>query len=220
MKRLDLTLYGVLDPAQCGERPIADLAAAAVGGGATAIQLRDKSGSARSTIEAVAALKGALTGRDVPIIVNDRVDVAHASGADGVHVGQDDLPPAAARAILGPKAIVGVTVRTDDEARATDLEPADYVGLGGVFATDSKINETVPIGTKGVARIGAILRSRKPGIGILAIAGINKANAASVISAGADGVAVLSALFGADDPVAAAKDLRGVIDPYLGEAAG
>lgn len=219
MKRLDLTLYGVLDPAQCGGRSLVDLAAAAVRGGVTAIQLRDKIGDARAIIEAVAALKASLVGTGVPIIVNDRVDVAHAAGADGVHVGQDDLPPAAACALLGPEAIVGVTVRTDDEARATDLEPADYVGLGGVFATASKINETAPIGTEGVARIGAILRSRKPGIGILAIAGIDKTNAASVISAGADGVAVLSALFGADDPAAAAKDLRGVIDPHLGEAA-
>lgn len=177
------------------------------------IQVRDKTGSARNLCETVSKLKTALSGSPVRLIVNDRIDIAHAAGADGVHVGQDDLSPQAARDILGPDAIVGVTVRTDEEARGTDLSAADYVGLGGVFATSSKVNETAPIGLDGLARIAGIVRARKPGIKIVAIAGIDATNAAAVIAAGADGVAVLSALFGKADPEAAARDLRAAVAP-------
>ncbi|MCB1491951.1 MAG: thiamine phosphate synthase [Rhodobiaceae bacterium] len=218
MKPFDLSVYGVLDPAQCSGRAPGDIALSAARGGMTLLQWRDKSGSARDQIAAVKTVRRALAGTGVPVIVNDRTDIARASGADGVHLGQDDIPPAVARAILGPDAIIGVTIRTDAEARETDLESADYVGLGGVYATSSKVNETAPIGLDGVARISALIRARKPDMPIVAIAGINAGNAADVVAAGADGVAVISALFAAGDTEAAARALSAAVSAGKTEA--
>lgn len=212
MKKFDLSLYALIDPAHCAGRNPAELATMLARGGASLIQLRDKSGETRKMVALARAVKAALAGSNVPLLINDRADVAGAAGADGVHLGQSDMEAGDARHILGPEAIVGITVRTEGEARAADLDAADYVGLGGVFATSSKQNETPPIGIDGLKHLAGLIRERRAGMPLVAIAGIDASNAASVIGAGADGVAVISSLSAAKDPEAAAKELRAIID--------
>lgn len=212
MKNIDLSLYALIDPANCGGHEPARLAAALAKGGATLIQLRDKSGKTRAMVALARAVKAALGGTAVSLIINDRVDVAQAAGAEGVHLGQSDMEAADARRILGHQAIIGLTVRSEAEARAADLIAADYVGLGGVFATASKQNETLPIGVDGLKHLAGLIRARRAGLPLVAIAGIDATNAASVIGAGADGVAVISALAGTEDPEAAARELRAIVD--------
>jgi thiamine-phosphate pyrophosphorylase len=148
----------------------------------------------------------------VPLLINDRVDVALAVGCAGVHVGAEDMPAADARRLLGDKAIVGCTVRSAEEA---DFPAAmiDYVSVGGVFATPSKHNPGPPIGLDGM---GALI-GRLPDLPVCAIAGIDHRNAAEVIAAGADGVAVISDIFMADDVEAATRRLRGIVDAALAQ---
>jgi thiamine-phosphate pyrophosphorylase len=148
----------------------------------------------------------------VPLLINDRVDVALAVGCAGVHVGAEDMPAADARRLLGADAIVGCTVRSAEEA---DFPAAmiDYVSVGGVFATPSKHNPEPPIGLDGLR---ALIR-RLPKLPVCAIAGIDHRNAADVIAAGADGVAVISDIFMADDVVAATRRLRGIVDAAIAE---
>jgi len=208
---LDLSVYAITDPTHTRGRGIVALTRAAVAGGATIVQLRDKTSETRDLVATALALKAALRGTGVPLLVNDRVDVALAANADGVHLGQDDMAPADARRLLGPRAIVGLTVRTDEEARATPLGAADYVAIGGVFATASKINDTPPLGLAGLSRLAAIVRERRPGLPVCAIAGITAANAAEVAAAGADGVAVISGIFMAADAEAAARALAAAV---------
>jgi thiamine-phosphate pyrophosphorylase len=147
--------------------------------------------------------------------VNDRVDVALAARADGVHIGPDDMAPEDARALLGPGAIIGVSVKSVAAAEAAPVGLIDYAGVGGVYATLSKVQDNPPIGPEGLSRIAAVLRSRVPNFPIVGIAGIDAGNAAAVIAAGADGVAVISALSLAPDPAAAARVLREVVDGML-----
>lgn len=206
----DLSLYAVFDPGLVAADAVASVRQA-VAGGATLVQLRYKGSSARDFLSYARALKASLAETATPLIINDRVDVAAACGADGVHVGQDDLPPQAARAILGPKAIIGLTVRSEDEARAAPLDVIDYVGLGGVFATQSKTNETAPLGIDGFRYLAGLLKSRKPGLPVCGIAGINAENCAAVIAAGADGVAMISAIFSREDARVGAEALAAEI---------
>jgi thiamine-phosphate pyrophosphorylase len=209
---VDLTLYVLVDPARAKGRPLADVAAAAARGGATLIQLRDKCGVTRTLVEEATAIKRSLAGSDVPILVNDRVDVALAAGADGVHLGRDDLAPFVARSLLGPRAIIGATVRADKDVAALAPGAIDYVCIGGVFATTSKDNPDPPIGVHGLAHLARLVRERMPGMPVGAIAGIDEGNAGEVMRAGADGVAVVSAVTAASDPEAAARRLRAIVD--------
>lgn len=213
--RVDLRLYALVDPERAAGWPLPDLAQQVAKGGATLIQLRDKQSGTRAMIEQARAIKAALAPLKVPFIVNDRVDVALAAGADGVHVGQDDMSPADARRLLGPDAIIGLSVKTLAQARAAPLDLLSYVAIGGVFATSSKDNPDPPIGLEGLQSIVAEVRGRAPGYPVGAIAGIDETNAADVIAAGADGIAVISALSFAPDPAQAARRLRGVIDTAL-----
>jgi thiamine-phosphate pyrophosphorylase len=213
--RVDLRLYALVDPERAAGRPLGDLARLLAQGGATLIQLRDKRADTRVMVEEARAIKAAVAPSRVPLIVNDRVDVALAAGADGVHVGQEDMHPADARRLLGPNAIIGLSVKTLAQAAAAPLEHLDYVAIGGVFATSSKDNPDPPIGLNGLRAIAAAVRARKPGFPTGAIAGIDATNAADVIGAGADGVAVISALAVTSDPTAAAKNLRGLVDDAL-----
>jgi len=209
---VDLSLYALLDPAVAGGRPLAELARL-VAGHATLVQLRDKHGSTRALVEEARRLRALL--EPVPFVVNDRVDVALAAEADGVHLGQDDMTAAEARLLLGKTAIIGLSVKTVAQAREAPLELIDYVAIGGVYATTSKDNTAAPIGIAGLREVVGALRMREPDFPICAIAGITAANAAEVIAAGADGVAVISALSRAPDPRAAARELRGVVDDAL-----
>jgi thiamine-phosphate pyrophosphorylase len=207
---LDLSVYAIADPSRC-RGDLAEAARRAVEGGATLVQLRDKTSGTRAFAARAGALVAALRGTGVPVLINDRVDVALAAGAAGVHLGQDDLGVRDARRLLGPRAIVGVTIRTEREARETPLGPADYAAIGGVFATASKQNETPPLGLAGLAGLAAILRARRPGLPLCAIAGITAENAAQVVAAGVDGVAVISDIFMAEDPAAAARRLADAV---------
>jgi thiamine-phosphate pyrophosphorylase len=212
--RVDLRLYALADPAVAGGRALTDLAQR-ITGSATLVQLRDKQGSTRVMTEEARALRSVLEPHGVPLIINDRVDVALAAEADGVHIGQDDMAPDDARLLLGRAAIIGLSIKTPEQARTAPLDLLNYVAIGGVYGTTSKDNTDSPIGINGLRAIVDVIRARQPKFPICAIAGINSSNAADVIAAGADGVAVISALSLAPDPAAAAQNLRAVVDDAL-----
>jgi thiamine-phosphate pyrophosphorylase len=212
---VDVRLNAIVDPERANGRSLAELVRMVVAGGATLIQLRDKHGATRQMIEQARAIKAALAGTGVPLVINDRVDVALAAGAEGVHVGQDDMRVEDARRLLGPRAIIGQSIKSVALANAAPVDALDYVGVGGVYATTSKDNPNPPIGTAGLAAIVAAFRARKPNLPIVGIAGIDASNAAPVIGAGADGVAVISALSAQNDPEGAARELRGIVDAAL-----
>jgi thiamine-phosphate pyrophosphorylase len=214
-KPLDLRLNAIVDPERAGGRDLVALARLLAEGGATLVQLRDKTSDTRRMIEKARAIKAALAPLNVPFVVNDRVDVALAARADGVHVGPDDMAPADARVLLGPEAIIGVSIKNTAAAEAAPVGVFDYAGVGGVYATLSKQQDNPPIGPEGLARIAAVLRRRAPNVPVVGIAGIDAGNAAAVVAAGADGVAVISALSLAPDPAAAARALRAVVDGML-----
>jgi thiamine-phosphate pyrophosphorylase len=214
-KPLDLRLNAIVDPERAGGHDLVALARLLAEGGATLVQLRDKMSDTRRMIEKARAIKAALAPLNVPFVVNDRVDVALAARADGVHVGPDDMAPADARVLLGPEAIIGVSIKNTAAAEAAPVGVFDYAGVGGVYGTLSKQQDNPPIGPEGLARIAAVLRRRAPNVPVVGIAGIDAGNAAAVIAAGADGVAVISALSLAPDPAAAARALRAVVDGML-----
>ncbi|HEY7664488.1 MAG TPA: thiamine phosphate synthase [Xanthobacteraceae bacterium] len=215
MMRVDLRLYALVDPERANGRDLAELVRLVAQGGATLVQLRDKHGDTRSMIERARSIKAALAPFKLPLLVNDRVDVALAAGADGVHVGQGDMPVADARRLLGRGAVIGLSVKTVAQAEAAPLDLLDYAGVGGVFATSSKDNPDPPIGCAGLARIAAVFRRRAPDFPLCGIAGIDASNAADAIAAGADGVAVISALSLAPDPQRAAQTIRAAVDAAL-----
>ena len=205
-RRFDPTLYLVTDPELARGRRLSDVVGAAARGGVTLVQLRDKHAGGRALLETARALKSVLDPLGVPLLVNDRVDVAHAAGV-GCHVGQSDLPAAAARAILGPDAILGVSLDDPEQARAIDPAQVDYVAHGPFAATTTKADAGGPTGAEGLAAA-----RRLTGLPLIAIGGINARNAAAAMRVGADGIAVVSAIIAAADPEAASRELRAVID--------
>jgi thiamine-phosphate pyrophosphorylase len=211
---VDLRLYALLDPAQSGARSPADLARL-IAKDVTLVQLRDKDGTTRVMIEQARTIKKALP--NVPLLINDRVDVALAMRADGVHLGWDDMEPGDARVLLGENAVIGFSVKTIAQAQTAPLEHIDYVAVGGIYATKSKENPDPPVGLVGMQRIIATLRARAAKMPVVGIAGIDAKNAGDVVTAGADGVAVISALSLAPDPAAAARELRAVVDRALSQ---
>ncbi|MGB6535740.1 MAG: thiamine phosphate synthase [Xanthobacteraceae bacterium] len=219
MTNVDLRLNAIVDPERCGGHDLAELARLCAEGGATLVQLRDKVSETRVMVEEARAIKQALAPFAVPLVVNDRVDVALAASADGVHLGPDDMAAADARRLLGVTAIIGLSIKNVGEAEAAPIELIDYVGSGGVYATLSKQQKNSPIGPEGLAQIIAALKRRAAkdhkALPVCGIAGIDAGNAGAVIGAGADGVAVISALSLAPDPGAAARALRGVVDALL-----
>ena len=215
MKPIDLRLNAIVDPERARGRDLVDLARQMAAGGATLVQLRDKKNDTRTMVDLACALKAALAPFAAPFVVNDRVDVALAAKADGVHIGPDDMTVEDARALLGPDAIIGVSIKSVEAAEAAPVGLFDYAGVGGVYATLSKEQKKPPIGPEGLSRIAGVLRRRAPHLPIVGIAGIDAGNAAAVIAAGADGVAVISALSSAPDPQAAARALREIIDATL-----
>ena len=192
----------VTDRALAGGRAVADVVAAAVKGGVTMVQLREKTATTRAFVEQARALQRLLAPLQVPLLINDRIDVALAARADGAHVGQRDMPIALARQLLGPKAIIGLSITARGELDGEGVALADYLGVGPIFAQATKLDATPPLGLDGLAEIRCA--TRKP---IVAIGGMAAANAATVRAAGADGIAVVSAIMGAADPMAAAAAL-------------
>jgi thiamine-phosphate pyrophosphorylase len=212
MTRPDLSIYLVTDPALCGDR-LLDTVLAAVHGGATVVQLRNKHAPDAALIEQGRALRAALAGSGVPLIVNDRIAVAAAIGADGVHVGQADAGIEAARTALGPEAIIGLSIQTGAHARAAAGLPVDYVGIGPVFATATKPDHAMPLGFDGLAAV----RSATD-LPAVAIGGLTADHVPGVLDAGCEGLAIVSAICGAADPGAAAAGFRRAIAQHRGEA--
>ena len=203
MAAFDYSLYLVTDRALSRARTSVEIVRAAVAGGVTCVQLREKTCGTREFVAEARALRAVLRGTGVPLIVNDRVDVALAAGADGVHLGQRDMSVADARR-LGPSAwIIGVSAESRDDAIRAEKEGADYVGVSPVFATATKADHAPPLGLEGLRAIRAAV-----GIPLVAIGGIHVENARAVIRAGANGLAVVSAIVSAESPRAAAAALR------------
>jgi thiamine-phosphate pyrophosphorylase len=199
-------LYLVTDRGLCGGRSLEEVVELAVQGGVACVQLREKELSTRAFVELAVALKALLAPSGVPLIINDRVDVALAAGAEGVHVGQEDMPCAMVRRLLGPRAIIGLSVETwEDVERARDLD-VDYLGVSPVFPTPTKTDTKAAWGLEGIRRIRA--RVRQP---LVAIGGLNAGNAAAAVRAGADAIAVVSAICASADPRQAARDLDACI---------
>ncbi|MGE0116551.1 MAG: thiamine phosphate synthase [Dongiaceae bacterium] len=198
----DPSVYLVLDRLFAGQRDLLAVLQAALAGGVTMVQLRDKQAPRSLFLDQARRMLALLRPAGVPLIVNDRVDVALAVGADGVHVGQDDMAAGEARRLLGPDAIVGLSVSRPEECAGADPAVVDYVGLGPVFPTDTKPDTPPPLGIGGVRALRPHL-----GVPVVAIGGIGAGNAAGLVGAGADGVAVVSAICAAPDPEAASRRL-------------
>lgn len=215
MNKVDYRLNALVDASLGDVAPLPELALAAALNGATFLQYRDKHGSTRDMIDNARAIQAAIAVASVPLVINDRVDVALASGADGVHLGADDMDAQTARRILGEKAIIGLTVKNRADAERAASMPVDYACIGGVFETVSKVNPDEPVGVDGFSTLRAFLREARPEMPVGAIAGIDLARVPAVIDAGADGVAVISAIFRAADIASAARDFRSTIDAAL-----
>ena len=209
---IDPRLYLIVDPTQCTPHATTAVAAAAVKGGVTLIQYRNKQAATRDLIAGLKLVQAAVRGSGVPVLVNNRVDVALAGDAQGVHLGQHDMPVDIARRLLGANAVIGATIRSLAEAESTPLEFVDYVGIGGVFPTASKQQLNAPIGVAGFTDVAARIRRRRPDLALVAISGITAATAPQLLAAGANGIAVISSICGDRDPQQAAIRLRAGID--------
>lgn len=214
MNPCDISLYGIIDPHRTRGRSLPDLTRAAADGGITLLQYRDKDADTRSLINNAAAIKLALEGYDVPLLINDRVDVALAVEAEGVHVGQSDMAPKDARRLLGPGAIIGLTIKSVENARAAPLDLIDYACIGGVYSTLSKDNPS-NIGLQGWQAIAAHFRKVAPELPVGAIAGIDAENLEAVLKNGADGAAIISAIFMADDVSVATRELKQITQRWF-----
>ncbi|OWV74561.1 thiamine-phosphate synthase [Rhizobium sp. R339] len=206
MKRFDLSLYLVLDPDLCAGIGMVETARLAAAGGATMVQLRDKHAGTARMIETGQALKQVLDGTGALLIVNDDVEAAIAIGADGLHIGQDDMDARDARQMIGPGMILGLSVETAQLAGAVDPDIVDYTGVGPVFATPTKADHKQPIGFDGLARL--VQSSPVPSV---AIGGLKAEHVAGVFAAGAEGLAVVSAICGVPDPEAATRRIEAEI---------
>ena len=199
-------LYLVTDRALSMGREVRDIVSAAVRGGVTMVQLREKDLTRDQFINEAIKVKGILADTGVPLIINDDVEVALAVDADGVHLGRDDMPCSEARKLLGDDRIIGLSVESVRDAEKAEELEADYLGISPVFLTPTKRELTRELGLEGVSAIRAV--SGKPLVGI---GGLNNTNAEEVIRAGVDGVAVVSAICSAEDPEYAARELFEII---------
>jgi thiamine-phosphate pyrophosphorylase len=203
---VNLDLYVVTDAELSQGLGHLEVARRALSGGADVIQLRDKKLPARELYRLAAELSKMAHPSGAALIVNDRLDIALAAGADGVHLGQDDLPVALARRLSPPGFIIGASVGSVEEAVRAERDGADYVALSPLFSTRSKVDAGTGHGLE-------VLRAvrRAVSIPLVAIGGIDQSNVAEVIAAGADGVAVISAVVGASDVEGAARNLRALV---------
>jgi thiamine-phosphate pyrophosphorylase len=203
MRAVDYSLYLVTDRTLSLGRSTLQVIKAALDGGVTVVQLREKEISGRDFYLEALAIKAFLKERGIPLIINDRVDIALAIDADGVHIGQDDLPLEAARKVLGPNRIVGVSIFTVDEARIAESGGADYLGLSPIFVTSTKPEMSRQIGIEGIKPIRNAVKIPLVGIGSM-----NATNAYQAVSAGLDGVAVVSGIVSQRNIIAAARGIK------------
>ena len=204
-----LRLYLVTDQPSLKGRTLIDVVQAAVLGGVTCVQLREKHATSRDIYAQAVALMDLLTPLNIPLIINDRLDIALACGAPGVHLGQSDMPVQAARKLLPPEVFIGWSVETLDEVTRSATLPVDYLGVSPVFATPTKTDTATPWGLEGLQRIRAATD-----LPLVAIGGIHLGNAVELLRAGASSLAVVSAICSADDPRAASQQLRDLIDAH------
>jgi thiamine-phosphate pyrophosphorylase len=210
-RRADWRVYVITaDPPRARGRSHLEIARAAVRGGATAVQLRMKDAPARAIVETARAIADVCREAGVAFLVNDRIDAALAAGADGAHVGQDDIPGEAARALLGPGRLLGISAATADEAAAAERAGADYLGVGAVYATATKADAGAAVGLARIREVAAAT-----GLPVVGIGGIALGGAAAVIQAGAAGVAVITAVTLAGDMADATRRLREEVDAAL-----
>lgn len=209
-KNLDLSLYVITDRRTAGKRSLVDIVRAAIKGGAALIQLREKEATTLEMVELGMMLHAVTREAGIPLIVNDRIDVALAVDAEGVHVGQHDMPASIARGLIGQDRILGVSAETVEDALRAEHEGADYLGVGDIFGTPSKADAGAPIGIEGLVKV-----VKAVSIPVVGIGGITQENAEAVIRAGAVGVSVISAVIGAPDPEEAARGLRDRVIPEL-----
>lgn len=204
---VDWSLYVVTDSGVIGDRSLLDVVEAALRGGATVVQYREKKKTTRVMVEEAAALAALCRRYRAAFLVNDRIDVALAVEAHGVHLGQDDMPLEMARRLLGPNRLIGITVHNRREIEEAQRGRADYLSVAPVFATPTKPDHQTPMGVDGLRRLMADVRS--PAV---AIGGINTDNIADVVRTGVAGVCVVSAVLGREDPEEAARTLRRLMD--------
>jgi thiamine-phosphate pyrophosphorylase len=206
-KSVNTDLYLVADRELSQGRPITDIVKAAAEGGVTLVQLREKGATTREYLEIATDVKQILKPYGIPLIINDRLDIALAVEADGVHLGQNDMPYEIARKIMGSEAIIGISVESVEDAREAEKYDADYLGLSPIFSTPTKTDVSHELGLEGIREIRKISKHNLVGIGRM-----NAETAGEAIKAGVDGIAVVSAICSAEDPKKAASDLRAIID--------
>ena len=199
-------LYLVTDRRLCGGKPLEEVITGAVKGGVAYLQLREKDVSTRFFVEEAKRIKKLLEPYKIPLIINDRVDVALACSADGVHIGHDDMPYEIVRKLMGQKAIIGLSVEIWEDVEASQKLDVSYIGVSPVFSTPTKTDTKEPWGLKGLSKIKAY--SRHP---LVAIGGINESNVTEVVKAGADCIAVVSAICAAPDPEMAARNINNLM---------
>lgn len=199
----DYYLYLIADVASVSKKTFLPVVRKAIRGGATLVQLRDKDGSTKEFVEVGLKLRELTRTYNIPLIVNDRVDVALAINADGVHLGIEDIPVYLARKKLGEGKLIGASVKTVTQAKKAERDGASYLGVGDIFGTKSKKDTGLPIG---LVVLGKIAKSVS--IPVVGIGGVTASNADSVIRAGAAGIAVISAVMGAKDPEKATRRLK------------
>ncbi len=207
LKDIDYSLYLVTDRGLARGRSTLEIVKAAVQGGVTCVQLREKKCSTLDFIEQARTVKDFLKVRGVPLVINDRVDVALAVEADGVHLGQTDMPLAIAKKILGGSMFIGISAESLEDALEAEKGGADYLGVSPIYGTPTKTDTAPALGLEGLRDIRKAVNIPLVGIG-----GLNPSNAREVIRNGADGVAVVSAIVAADDPGQAAAELKRIID--------
>jgi thiamine-phosphate pyrophosphorylase len=203
---MDYSLYLVTDRTLSRGRSSEEIVGAAVRGGVTCVQLREKHCSTRDFIREARSLQPLLHHHKIPLIINDRLDVALAIGADGVHLGQSDMHIGDARRLVGENTIIGISAENLNDAIVAEQEGADYIGISPVFETDTKVNTAAPLGLEGIRWI-----RRAVNLPLVGIGGINVGNVREIICAGADGVAVVSAIVSADCPETAASELKNLL---------
>lgn len=201
MNAAALRLYLVADP-QHVAGDILDTVECALKGGVTMVQLRSKSLNDREQLNLAIRLRECCSRYGVPIIINDRLDIALASGSDGIHVGVDDLPPSEVRKLVGPEFIIGYSPETDVQIASSSTEGIDYLGVGPVFVTSTKADAGQALGLKEFSR-----RCRLSPVPVVGIGGITVGNIGSIAPAGAAGSAIVSAILNAPDPQSAAREL-------------
>lgn len=206
-QNIDFSLYLVTDRGLSRGRSNQEIVEAGVRGGVTCVQLREKECSTRAFIEQARSIRNRLQALGIPLIINDRLDVAQAVKADGVHLGQTDMPLEMARAIVADTMLIGISAESPADAVEAEKGGADYLGVSPIYATPTKIDTAPALGLEGLRRIRKAVSLPLVGIG-----GLNANNAGDVIRSGADGVAVVSAIVAAEEPERAARRLRSVIE--------